>query len=400
MLGYLTLLIILAWSSLLGFYARDLRRCWREPVLRFPVVIFESDDWGAGPLDQAAALENLRAILASCKDRTGRSPVITLGIILAIADTKRIRDGGGAEYYSASLLERVYDPLREVIHAGGRQGVFALHLHGMEHYWPQALMQAAAKDTNIRDWLQSNGIPSTESLPSPLQSRWTDASVLPSRALDKEALRSAISDEANLFATCFNARPRVAVATTFVWTEEIETAWASEGIDVVITPGARNTCREATGKPGGVDKRMVNGELSNSGQLYLVRDVYFEPSLGHLPERLVHDAQRCSHLGRPCLVEMHRFNFIGPPEKCALNFRTLKAALEQLQRALPDMRFLTSLELADAMRTRMPEIIESKPAPRIRIWLRRIEQLRGFSKLSRLSGLAASLWLLGKALGG
>lgn len=400
MLGYISLFIILSWSILLIFYARGLRRYWREPVLRFPVVIFESDDWGAGPLDQAAALESLRNILASFKDGMGRSPVITLGIVLATADTNRIRDSGGAEYYSASLLEPVYGPLREVIHAGVQQGIFALHLHGMEHYWPPALMQATKNDEHVREWLQSGDIPGTELLPSPLQSRWTDASVLPSRALDKEALRSAISDEANLFATCFNARPRVAVATTFVWTEEVETAWASEGIDVVVTPGARNTCRDPTGKPGGVDKRMVNGELSNSGQLYLVRDVYFEPTLGHLPERLVNDARRCAHLGRPCLVEMHRFNFIGAAEKCDPNFRALKTALEQLQHALPDMRFLTSLELADAMRTGMPEIIESKLATRIRIWLRRIERLRGFSKLSRLSGLAAPLWLLGKVLGG
>lgn len=399
MFGYISLFIILSWSLLLIFYARDLRRCWHEPAIRFPVVIFESDDWGAGPLDQAAALESLREVLASFEDKMGRSPVITLGIVLATADTKRIRGSGGAEYYSASLLGPIYGPLREVIHAGVMQGVFALHLHGMEHYWPPALMRAAEKDERVREWLQGSGVPATESLPSPLQSRWTDASVLPSRALDKEAVRSAVSDEASLFATCFNVRPRIAVATTFVWTEEVEAAWASEGIDIVVTPGTRNTCREASGKPGGVDKRMVNGELSNSGQLYLVRDVYFEPSLGHLPERLVNDAQKCLRLGRPCLVEMHRFNFIGAAEKCGLSFRALKAALEQLQCALPEMRFLTTLELADAMRTGAPAVMETRLIPRTRIWLRRIERLRGFSKLSRLSGLAAPLWLLGRALG-
>lgn len=302
MLNCITLFLIVVWGGLLGFYARDLRRSWREPVLRYPVVIFESDDWGAGPLDQTKALADLREILVRFKDGMGRTPVATLGVILATADTRRIRDAGGAVYFSASLSATVYTPLREVMEEGVRQGVFALHLHGMEHYWPQTLMQAAVKDANVRDWLQSDGIPRTEFLPSPLQARWTDASVLPSRALESEALRAAITEEASLFVSCFNVRPRVAVATTFVWTEEVEAAWANAGVDVIITPGVRNTCRDATGKPGGEDKRMVNGELSKNGQMYLLRDVYFEPMLGHTPERLVNDARERARLGRPCLA--------------------------------------------------------------------------------------------------
>ena len=399
MLGYIIFFLLLVWGGLLGFYARDLQRSWREPVLRFPVVIFESDDWGAGPLDQARALVNLREILMHFKDRTGRAPVATLGIVLATADTPRIRDAGGTVYFSANLLEPLYTPLRDAIEAGVQQGVFALHLHGMEHYWPQSLMQAAVKDASVRDWLQSDRIPSTESLPSPLQARWTDASVLPSRALDSEVLHAAVTEEASLFDACFKMRPRVAVATTFVWTEEVEVAWAKAGIDVIITPGARHTRRDAAGKPGGVDKRIINGELSNSGQIYLVRDVYFEPMLGHMPERLVNDAREHSRLGRPCLVEMHRFNFIGAAEKCDASLRVLKAALEQLRSTFPEIRFMTSLDLADAMRTKMPALEETKLIPRFQVWLRRIEQIRGFSKLAKLSGLAVPIWMLNKVLG-
>lgn len=399
MSSYITFFLILVWGGLLGFYARDLLRSWREPVLRYPAVIFESDDWGAGPLDQSKALENLRTILTRFKDPVGRTPVATLGVILATADTRRIRNAGGVEYFSASLSEPVYAPLREIMNEGARQGVFALHLHGMEHYWPQALMQAATKDPDVRDWLQSDDIPGTESLPSPLQARWTDASVLPSRALDSETLHAAIAEEAHLFNACFNQRPRVAVATTFVWTEEVEAAWAKAGIDVIITPGVRHTCRDAAGKPGGVDKQMINGELSKSGQIYLVRDVYFEPMLGHKPEQLVNDAKEHARLGRPCLVEMHRFNFIGAAKKCGTCLHVLEAALEQLQCTLPEIHFMTSLELADAMRTKMPALVEAKLAPRIRIWLRRIEQIRGFAMLTKISGLAIPLWLIGKAAG-
>lgn len=397
--GYITLLLVLIWGGLLGFYARDLRRSWREPVLRYPVVIFESDDWGAGPLDQVQALAGLRETLVQFKDETGRSPVATLGVILATADTQRIRETGCDKYFSINLSEPVFTPLREAMQQGVRQGVFALHLHGMEHYWPPALIQAAIKDESVREWLQSDGFHGTESLPSPLQTRWVDASVLPSNPLDAETMRTAIAEEMNLFGVCFNIRPRVAVATTFVWSEEVEAQWARMGIDVIVTPGSRYTCREATGKPGGVDKRMVNGELSKHGQIYLVRDVYFEPSLGHTPEKLLNDATTLVRLGRPCLVEMHRFNFMGSTEQRDANLRALEAALERLQHALPDVRFMTSLELADAIRTRTPALIQIQLIPRIRVWLRRIQQIRGFARLARISGLTLPLWMMGKAIG-
>jgi len=30
-------------------YFQDLMANWNEPVIKHPVLIFESDDWGAGP---------------------------------------------------------------------------------------------------------------------------------------------------------------------------------------------------------------------------------------------------------------------------------------------------------------------------------------------------------------
>jgi len=63
--------IIVIWCGLLGFYASDLHRRWREPVLRYPVLVIESDDWGAGPLEQAQALDALHQVLQGHRDQTG-----------------------------------------------------------------------------------------------------------------------------------------------------------------------------------------------------------------------------------------------------------------------------------------------------------------------------------------
>src|SRR5690606_25048836 len=79
LVGLTLLAIALAWLV----YRRDLVRCLREPVLRSPVLVFESDDWSPGEADQAQALAAIAAVLRRFRDRDGRHPKFALGVILA-----------------------------------------------------------------------------------------------------------------------------------------------------------------------------------------------------------------------------------------------------------------------------------------------------------------------------
>src|SRR6266536_6301154 len=82
-------------SALLALaYRRALSAAWREPVLRAPVLILESDDWGYGPLTQAERLDRIAEVLAGFRDASGRQPVATLGVVLAGPDTDRMRADG------------------------------------------------------------------------------------------------------------------------------------------------------------------------------------------------------------------------------------------------------------------------------------------------------------------
>jgi len=44
---------------------------------------------------------------------------------------------------------------------------------------------------------------------------------------------------------------------------------------------------------------------------YIVRDCYFEPSLGHSHADALQELRAKTLAGRPTLFEMHRLNFIG-----------------------------------------------------------------------------------------
>ncbi|MHB1145669.1 MAG: hypothetical protein ACYCZS_12305 [Thiobacillus sp.] len=386
--------LLLLWASVLLAFARPLAVRWREPVLRHPVLVIESDDWGAGPLAQAEALAHLSAVLQGIRDRSGRPAVMTLGVILEVPDGPRIAASGCSEYHALPLTDARFDNVRAAMADGIAAGVFAPQLHGQCHYWPSALLAAAQTDDRVRAWLIAPEPAATEDIPSPLQSRWVDASTLPSRALDPAGIGQAVAREAADFEAGFGQAPRVAVATTFVWNGVVEAAWAQAGVEAVITPGSRATCRNAAGQPGCVDATMLTGERSRAGLTWLVRDVYFEPALGHRPQRLADGLVARTRQGRACLVETHRFNFLQAGEA---SLAALEAGLKAALAACPNLRFASPLELARAIEARDPDWIETGLRPRFAAWRARLDEIPRFRRLAQLSGLALPLALLGRA---
>lgn len=384
-------MVLILWAAVLLAFAGPLAARWREPVLRRPVLIIESDDWGAGPLAQADALNRLSALLQQVRDRSGHPAVMTLGVVLEVPDGPRIAASGVTEYHASPLADARFDDIRAAMRTGIGAGVFAPQLHGQCHYWPPAVMEAAKSDASVRDWLTASDPAATEDLPSPLQSRWIDASMLPSRALSPEAIRQAVAAEAASYQAVIGNAPQVAVATTFVWNEAVEAAWAQAGVEAIITPGRRATCRNAAGQPACEDATMLTGEHSLAGQTYLVRDVYFEPALGHTPQRLVDGLLARTRQGRACLVETHRFNFL---QALDASLDTLETGLRAALAACSDLRFITPLELARAIQSRDPVWIETRLLPRLAAWRARLDEIPRFRRVAQLSGLVLPLaWL-------
>lgn len=375
-------------ASVLFCYRRSLWALWREPVLKHPVLIIESDDWGAGPVaSQAAALQRLADLLTRHRDHTGRHPVMTLALVLAVPDGPAIRRDGC--YRRRDFGSPLFAPVRNSVEGGRTAGVFALQLHGLEHYWPDALM--ASTDSAVLAWLMQDTPESTEKLPAPLQSRWVNATILPSRALPARDVEREAAEEVGLFERTFGVPPRVAVPPTFVWTEAVERAWAAHGVEFVVTPGLRSECRDAKGLPACDTPPLHNADIGASGVSYIVRSDYFEPERGHRAERGLEALAKKSRQGRACLLETHRSNFIGDAAVAedAINEtdRLYRIALARF----PRLRFLSTEELGRAMRHNDPTWIEHRIPARLVAWRARIQEITRFWRLARLTGLA---WIL------
>jgi hypothetical protein len=328
----------------------------------------------------------LTDILSRYQDQNGRHPVMTLALVLAVPDGRAIRQDG--QYHRLLLDAPLFVPVRQAIERGRAAGVFALQLHGMEHYWPAGLM--ASTDPAVMAWLAAESPGTTEKLPAPLQSRWVDASVLPSRPLDPSVVEAAVREETGLFQRLFGELPRVAVPPTFVWTEAVERAWAQAGVAFVVTPGLRSACRNATGLPD-CDSGPIYNNQPGHGVTYLVRDDYFEPERGHRAERGVSALAHKWGERRACLIETHRSNFIGDD---AVVTRSLAEVDHLYALALehhPDLRFVSTEELGRALRDGNPDWVEKGFTARLAAWLSRARALKNYWRVARLTGLA---WLM------
>ena len=392
-IGFLSWLTIGA-LLLLGMYGRVLAAIWREPVLRAPVLIIESDDWGAGPRDQARQLARIGAMLDSYRDRRGKAPVMTLGIVLGVADGARMLADGLRGYYRKHLDDPEFAPIVDEMKLGVKMGVFALQLHGAEHYWPPALLAAARTIPEVAAWLAGSETPRTEGLPSSLQSRWIDAAALPSKQLLSGDAQAAALAEVESFHEVFGIVPTVAVPPTFIWNEAVETGWAKAGIQIVITPGRRYESRDSKGNPIGVGSLIVNGEGSTAGITYLVRDDYFEPARGHTAERGLAAVRNKTRVGRPTLLETHRANFLGDAMVAEQAIIELGRLIASVLQTFPDLVFTSPEQLASRMQQRDPELVERRLAVRLHIWLLRSWKLSRLRKLAFVTGVIIPGWLL------
>jgi hypothetical protein len=390
----LMLWFVVTGMMIIVYARREMLAVWREPMLRRPVLIIESDDWGAGPASQAEALREIVRVLHAYSDYAGRHPVMTLGIILANADGAAIEMDGN--YHREMISAPAYEPLLDVIREGVESGAFALQLHGMEHFWPPALMAASECDASVESWLRHTPEASTEELPSHLQSRWVDASVLPAKSLASSDVKQAAREEVDAFKAIFHTHPCVVVPPTFVWNDSVEQAWAEAGVKVVMTPGRRFETRDEKGCPNGAGKAIRNGQDSEAGTCYLVRDIYFEPVFGHGAGQALDALRERTRLGRPALYETHRFNFLGLPEQKRRALAELECLVKGAVKDYPQLAFISSEKLAEIQKTRDPEWLEQRLRRRLHVWLNRLAEFSRLRKLAWLTGWLAPAWLVWK----
>lgn len=386
-------MIVFVWR-----YGALMKQYWREPMLYHPVVVIESDDWGPADDHDAVALERIIALLQGYTDSSGRHPVMTIGVTLAIPDSLHMRNAESLCYRPLLLDAPQFTRIRSALARGSDSGVFSLQLHGMEHYWPAAIIAAAKDNPEIHKWLTQDAFPRSEQLPPELQSRWVDASTLPSAELSRIDINREVTNEVKAFGRIFGFNPLVVVPPTFLWTDKVERAWAEEGVEVIVTPGCRFESRDKDGVLVEGTTRYYNGKATESGLISMVRKDYFEPSYGHGAARGLGLHENNVLTARPTLYETHRFNFLDD-QVAGNSLDELDNLLAAVLDRYPDTQFFTTYTLAREMADPASKLVMQECREKIQPWIGRLSQVSGLKKTAILTGviiLAALLYLVGR----
>ncbi len=177
------------------------------------------------------------------------------------------------------------------------------------------------------------------------------------------------------------------VPPTFVWSKQVESAWAANGISTIVTPGVRYTSRVADGGVGGIEGPFVNGQ--QSGQVtYVVRTDYFEPRKGRGAQHALRALSRDVALGRPCILENHRDNFCGDDALREHSEAELDGLLRCALTDYPTLRFLATWELSQILRARDSQWLVLDWRSCLPVFWTRVCQSGRLWKLLRLTGLS------------
>lgn len=348
------------------------RRGWKTDR---KIIVIESDDWGSirmpdrevyekcvqhgfrvdkshyNKYDSLASnqdFEHLYSVLSKYKDRNNNSPVITANTLVANPDFESIKANRFSRYYYERFTDTIdrYDNCSVAAwNEGMDQGIFYPQLHGREHL-------------NIARWMEHLQSPSKEMLfafnncliglgPSITNNK------LPSfvQAFDQphyladNSIEVILKDAVSIFEDVFGYQSKSFIAPNYIWNKRIEDVLANLNVKYL---------------QGGMVQKINSkkniyhylGQENSFGQLYLTRNVIYEPSSDLKKDwnsLALKQIKRAFKLNKPAIICMHRVNFIGSIfEKNRINnLKLFNGLLSQIVQIWPEIEFMNTAQLGD-----------------------------------------------------
>lgn len=308
------------------------------------IVVFESDDWGsirmpsrqvyekclkAGyRVDQIAYerfdslaseddLELLFELLGNFKDRYGNPPVMTANILAANPDFEKIEASGYEQYFYELIPEtfKKYPRHSNNINLwkeGIENGIFYPQSHGREHLNVSLfLKKLRAGDKDVLFGFE-NRMPGNLSKESAKGGNQYVEPLRYSDPRDKEEKLSFIVEGLDLFEELIGYRSRSFIPPNHLWSPDFDELMSAKGVQ--FYQGRRKMIEPLPDGEVRFHKHHL-GEQNNFGQLYLVRNVSFEPTLmdsGSDPvDHTLKEIAIAFKMNKPAIICSHRLNYVG-----------------------------------------------------------------------------------------
>jgi len=343
------------------------------------IIVIESDDWGSvrmpnkevlsilsaqnskilndrysltDSIANVTDLEKLFEILKKFKDFKGNSPVISANTIVGNPDFKKIKKSNFNSYYYETFDNTIKklpegNRILTLWNEGIDSEIFKPQLHGREHLhallWLEEL-KLGNKDLLAAFELKCFGVPYHPIL---INKRKNLMSALDKNGFSKESSfhENYIKDASNVFRTYFGYTAKSFIAPTYIWHPKLEKALKESGIEYIqglpiqyIPSNSKNKFRK---------KLHYTGQKNSLNQLYLTRNVFFEPTsnsnIDWVSKALVKIDQSFKNR-LPAIIGSHRINYIGSlvPDNRDKNLKLLGVLLMKILQKWPDVEFMSS----------------------------------------------------------
>jgi hypothetical protein len=229
-------------------------------------------------------------------------------------------------------------------------GLIVPQFHAREHInvslWIRALQQKQ-NETLKSFGLRYYGL--TTLTPSANQKHYLAAFHSTDRR-DSEAKKEILIDGLRIFQNAFGYASKSFVACNYVWSESLEKPAFENGVQLLQGQRAQLIPCEPDGRIK--VRRHYTGERNLSGQLYSVRNCFFEPSSNiniDWVRSCISEIENAFFWRKPAIISTHRVNYVGTLDESnrSRNLELLKQLIKNILKKWPDVKFESSDVLLD-----------------------------------------------------
>ena len=347
------------------------------------LIIIESDDWGSlrapskrgfemmkkqrlplgnsdsirfnkyDDLADANDLEMLFEILSSVKDINGNTAIFTPFCLVANPDFEKIKKDDFQTYYYESFLTtlkkqnktRAWNLWKE----GARHNTFVPEFHGREHLNVALWMRDLRGGNKIT--VEGFKYNFWGFRPEKSQLNYQAAFDLQNRK-DIHYQKETLIDGLKLFESIHGKKAKCFVPPNGPFSNQLEPVTAEFGIDFISTSKFH---KEPLGNKQIRRRFRYLGKTNKSGQQYLTRNAFFEPSNPKKSDWLnscLNEIQYAFNLNKPATISTHRVNYIGchSEKNRDKSLKQLKFLLDKIVMTWPDVEFVSSSDLGRILR--------------------------------------------------
>jgi hypothetical protein len=345
------------------------------------IVVLESDDWGSIRVPSIAAIEKLRSegvalcaptrydrfdtleteadltslmeVLNSVRDKNGNPARMTMNFVMANPDFEKIGKEGYRGYYYEHFTETYqhyphsHDSFN-YIRQGMEEAVFRPQFHGREHLNVPKWMHEIEKGNEAVIKAFVEGCFSLRIDEFGKKTHFLEAWNVENEE-EMKYLGEVVKEGLEMFEKTFGYVSRSMIAPCYTWDPEIEQIAFDKNVRILQSSIVQRHSKFYHSLTGKHSSTRYLGERNETGQIYTIRNCYFEPSDNprNNADRCLKNIEQQFSWHHPAIISCHRQNFIGElvPENRDKNLREFKQMLKAIVRKYPDVEFLSSDEL-------------------------------------------------------